>query len=198
MKKKGNEEAIDVGYVNCLHSLLVKSFPTWFMGYVHWILDVRSVGELYGFLILCWFLSNHLATWLHIAWIYKVHSFPLTLLTHTIAHLKSSWLLCAHCILSGGEFESLVKHMVDCTFGMTLEWIYAIFKCMSGSVPHFPKVWFDLSIWLYSIPCACVMCFLVLWGWSSLMSSLQLCISLRASTFSWFWNVLRIIWVVID
>jgi len=70
----------------------------------------------------------------------------------------------AHYILSGGEFESLGKLMVDCIFEMSLSEPMLLFKQMSGSIPHFPTVRFYQFIWLYSIPCTCMMCSVVLFG----------------------------------
>ena len=53
----------------------------------------------------------------------------------------------------------------------SLEWVLSkpmlYFKWISGSVSHFPKVRFHQSIWLYSIPCACMTCFVILWGLSN-------------------------------
>jgi len=51
------------------------------------------------------------------------------------------------CILysSGGEFESLVKHMIDCIIQMSLSEPLYIFKYMSESDPHFPK-WGSTSL----------------------------------------------------
>jgi len=66
------------------------------------------------------------------------------------------------------------------------------FKHMSESDSHFSKVRSYRSIWLYSIPCACMTCFVVLCGWSSLISNLWSHIS--SKTFStWFWKFLRTI-----
>jgi len=67
------------------------------------------------------------------------------------------------------------------------------FKHMSGSDSHFPKSEV-LPVYLaLQISCACMTCFMVLWGWSSLISSSWSYTSSKTFS-SWFWNVLRTIW----
>jgi len=49
-------------------------------------------------------------------------------------------------VLSGGEFESLSKHMVDCMFGISLEWTCAIFQTQEWERFTFFLKWGSTSL----------------------------------------------------
>jgi len=124
--------------------------------------------------------------------------FPLTLLAHITNHIKSSWLSDAYCILSGGEFWQ----SWDAYGRLHLwneSWVnpYYISNTWVGLI-HISPEWGSIYLFSSTISCACMMCFTVHWGWSSLISSLWSCTSLKTFTSTCFSNVLCTICFAID
>ena len=98
---------------------------------------------------------------------------PLFLLPQSAHYNPSKVLLIVMCTLhlNGREHESLSKSMVVRIIEMSLEWTHNIFQTHEWKWSTFPhSEVLPTSIALF-ISCTCMMCFMVLWGWPSLMSS---------------------------
>jgi len=162
---------IGIGYVSSLYSLLCQLIS--YM--IHWDMLIILLGLEWWWTY--WLISVLLVATSSLGYLAPhcpnsiVHSFFVTLLTHITTRIKSTWSSCAYCILVV-ENLSLVKPMADCIIAMTLEWTYVIIQTHEWECFTLPKVRLYRFIWLKSIPCACMPCFVVLWGWSSLILSL--------------------------
>jgi len=96
-------------------------------------------GVLVNLLVAWCFVGCSLVTWLSSFTLLK---FICQLLSLFGSHYNSyKVLLIVLCTLhfSGGEFESLGKHLVDCIIGMSLEWTYAMFQTHEWEWFIFPR-----------------------------------------------------------
>jgi len=164
----------------CMNNGIVNSFP---INCREWFVVRVSVLVLFLFL---WFIVGCSSVFFGISFAFPNHlstSSPFTF-KPTLQPKKS--LLIVMCTLHsrGRKLENLKKPMVVRIIGISIEWTTLYFKHMSGSDLHFPNMRFYQSIWLYSFPCAWILCFVVLSGQLSSISGLWSYIFLKAFTFS--------------
>jgi len=143
------------------------------LGYVHCIIEVWSVGDLYGFLVPGWLLPSRLAN----SSTLPKFICPLLFLNPSSPHYNPyKVLLIVLCTLhfSSGEFESFGKHMVE-IFGMSLEWTYVMFQTYELERFIFSLKWGSTSLFSSNqFLCAYMTCYMVLRSCSSLISACAL------------------------
>jgi len=119
-------------------SFFVNLFPSWFVGYVHCILrfgvlvNLLANWCLVGYSTVIWLSSSTLSK-------YICPLLSLNLFSPHYNPIKDLLIVLCTLHFSGVEFESLVKHMIVCIFGMSLEWTSDIFQTHEWECSIFPK-----------------------------------------------------------
>jgi len=124
-------------YIACVPSL-----PTHFLFHsCGMFIELLEFGVLLNFVVVGCFVGCSLVVWL-ISSILPKCICPLFSLKPSSPHYNPYKILLIVLFTlhsSGGEFESHVKHMADCIFGMSLEWTHAIFQTHERECSTFPK-----------------------------------------------------------